>query len=171
MNRLLPALLLLALLGLGGGYYFWLSTQSLAQQHRIAGRVATVSKNVVRRKSAVHYALEIRLRGRPEIFLVPVRYEPAIPAIVAQVQPGDSIAAYYPSHLLPRIGNSIELTHLICHGNVLLDFFKVQALRRRIAIICAIGVMGNVALLLLASRKKPLGRWFRNSYRSRRFFA
>jgi hypothetical protein len=159
---------MLALLAWFGGYNFWLSRQALDEQQIITGVARSLVRNPVRRRSpSIHYELLIQLKDRPEIFRVPVRYEPAIPDIIENVRPGDSITVVCPVHTMPSVRTSIEIVHLVHKGNVLLDFQKVRAFSRCIATICAIGIGVNLILLSLAYRKKQIRRFFK----SRRFFA
>ncbi|MDO7847149.1 hypothetical protein Q5H92_12325 [Hymenobacter sp. M29] len=171
MKLALGALLAAILLSVGG-FSLWLSHQALHEQRLVAGTVLSLTRNQARsRGNTVHYELEIRLQNQPFVFLIPVRYEPAIPDVVKYVQPGDSITAFYSPRGLPSSRSSIDLIHLEAHGRVLLDFHEVQAASRRTAVICMTGAGVNILFLLLASRRSQLKRWWRRTRNSRRFFA
>ena len=101
------------LLGVVANYNYWLSRQSLKEQRVVSGIVSSLSRNQTRsRNNATHYELEIRLRANPKIFLIPVRYESAIPAIMEHVQLGDSITAYYPNYAFPSAREPVVLIHV-----------------------------------------------------------
>ena len=161
-----------AMLGSAGSYNFWLSHQLLEEQRVVSGPVESLSQNEFRRgESAVRHELLIKLRGRTEVFMIPVRYGPAIPAVLKYVKLGDSITAYYPKYAMPSARKPVGLIHLVHKRRVLLDFYKVQASSRRNAIICAVGSGLGGVVLLLGHRKRQLRRWWRRSAGSRRFFA
>ena len=159
---------MLAMLASVGGYNFWLSRQTINEQQSISGIVQSLSTNPVRTSGAIiHYELIIDLNGRSEIFRVPVRYEPAIPAIIEKVRPGDFITVFCPVHSMPSVRASIEIVQLVHNGKTLLDFQNVRAASNRTAVVCLGGVALNIALLLIPYRR---GR-FCNPFKSRRFFA
>jgi hypothetical protein len=158
---------MLAILTFVGGYNLWLSYQGLEEQRVIHGIVGSFARNPVRRSAgSLRYELIIKLKDQPKVFLVPVRFEPAIPDIITQVQPGDSVTLFCAIHSLPSMRESVEIIHLVHKGNVLLDFQKVRAASSRLALICLGGVALNTALLFAAYKKNSIRRFFK----SRRFF-
>ena len=174
MNRfeLVVFFLIVLVLAFIGSYNPWLARQSIKNLHFVSGTVNQLVDNPFRRgENHIRHELMVGLRGQSEMYIIPVRYEPAIPTVLEKVRLGDSITVYYPTYGVPSLRKSIEITHLVCKGEVLLDFHRVQAASRRTAAICAVGVGVNVVLLFLAHRKKQLRRWWSTTRNSRRFFA
>ncbi len=167
-SNLVFASLMLAILSLVGGYNFWLSRQTLKEQHAVLGIVRSIFSVPVRSsRGVIRYELLITLKDRNGVFFVPVRFAPAIPRIIAKVQPGDSVIMFCPVRSMPSVRESIEIIHLVHKGNVLLDFQEVQAASRRLELVCVIGVTLNTALLFAAYKRNRIRRFFK----SRRFFA